>query len=209
MNSENFINKIKGKFCALVILSVLVLSNIISTTAVSGQKQETQNTASDSAAIYNTRGNTCLLQLHNKQKTLDTLKLNTAIMNYQKAIEMDPDDGGIKLNMAIAYMIKGDTTMADSFFASGLAQCDSSLFKVFNLLSMDTESEEKTKGATAYIAEDKIKERVRKAAKKIKPKRKTSKGKGDKTKKKGPETGSGGEKRLDILEAKKFLYWKH
>jgi len=164
---------------------------------------ETEATPSDTAAIYNTLGNAILLKL--QPGNINAAKLDTAIMYYQKAIELDPDDGGIKLNLAITYLVKGDTTTADSCFVVALAQCDSSLSKTYYLLGIKEETEE-GRGTSKNVTKNKLKERLNEASKKLSSK-KTKPGKD--TKKKPVLAPPGGPKQLDPQEAKEYLYWKY
>ena len=167
-------------------------------------KAESNEASQDTTAVnYNNRANLYLLE-----SELDSTKLDTAISYYQEAIKKDMTDGGIKLNLAIAYLVIGDTIAADYYFTSGLADCDSNLAKALYLLTIELDSGEDTKGMPGDVTKNKLKKRLKKAADKLKTK-KPLKDNNTASQKPKPTRIAGGRKHLNPREAKKYLYWKY
>jgi hypothetical protein len=159
----------------------------------------------DSAAIWNNFANTYL-----ERAGEDSAVIDTAIFYYRKARLKAPDDGGIALNLAIAYLLQGKDGIADSLFRVGYAQSDSSLEKVYSLLGMDFEETPQDKGTAGSITEAELRERIAASAD-SKKKKKNEKPPKSKTKKPAPKpkpTRPGGSKSLDPREVRNYLYWK-
>jgi tetratricopeptide (TPR) repeat protein len=159
------------------------------------------------AAIFNNRANQYLIQLNRIDSKSDCAKLDTAIAYYQKAIELDSNDGGIKLNLGIAYLVKGDTTAADSCFELGLIQCDSSLEKTFFLLQIETGAKKEDKGSAANVSKEKLKKRIQGAKMKIDSK-KTSGTASSSAGRKPKIIRVAGPRGLDPQQVKDYLYYK-
>lgn len=151
------------------------------------------------ATTFNNRANLYLIQLNPLAAKSDTARLDTAIAYYQKAVQLDPNDPGIKLNLGIAYLIKNDTTLADACFEQGLAQCDTSLERAFSLLGIEIETPKKEKASAANTSKEPIKYRLKKAQIKIK-----------KPEPRGPSKPNvpKGPKSIDPQQAKVYLYQK-
>jgi tetratricopeptide (TPR) repeat protein len=172
-------------------------------TNIGNLKAEPDPASPDTASTYNNLANLYLLE-----SKLDSTNLDTAISYYHEAIKRDTSDGGIKLNLAIAYLVIGDTIAADCYFTSGLANCDSNLAKAYYLLTIELDSGEETRGMPGDITKNKIKNRLKKAADKLKTKKPLTDLDKESQKTK-PTRVAGGRKHLNPQEAKKYLYWKY
>jgi len=169
-------------------------------------KNQISNVKSDNTAMtLNNLGNTYLI----KSKT-DSANPDIAIDYYNQAIEKEPNDPGIKLNLGIAYLIKGYNEKADSLFKAAFIQCEKSREKVYHLLGMDYKAPLTDKGTVQTMTETQLKENLEKSFSKVGPKKIKSKNKKrtikKKDKKKKP-TRRGGTKSLNPDELKNYLYW--
>lgn len=194
-------NKLSSFAMLFTLVCLIFFGGFFTNTA--NLKAEPNPASPDTAATYNNLANLYLLQ-----SELDAAKLDTAISYYQEAIKRDTSDGGIKLNLAIAYLVIGDTVAADYYFISGLADCDSNLAKALYLLTIELDPGEETKAMPGNVTKDKIKKRLKKAADKLKTK-KQSTGESKKSKKPKSTRIAGGRKHLNPSEVKKYLYWKY
>jgi hypothetical protein len=174
---------------------------------------------SDSAAIWNNLANTYL-----ERTDEDSAAFDTAIVFYQRAIALAPEDPGIKLNFSIAYLMKDDTTNADSLFWMGYMQAGSSIERVYSLLGMKYERSAKDKGTARNLTEADLQEWMNDTVVKRstrsggakaggsqlqdKEKKSPPSGKSKSSQDKKKPTRSGGKKSLDPDEIKNYLYWR-
>jgi len=208
ISTQIHIQKNKPKMIAILLILICLIFFGRNSTGSWNLKAEPDEATSDTAATYNNLANLYLLQ-----SELDSTKLDTAISYYQEAIKRDTSDGGIKLNLAIAYLVKGDTVAADSCFSEGLSDCDSNLAKAFFLLTIDFDSEKEMKGMPGDVTKGKIIKRLKKAAAKLRTKKQSA----GKSKKSPASTGSAarrtsrpaGPRHLNPGDVKKYLYWKY
>jgi hypothetical protein len=144
----------------------------------------------DSAAHWNARANLCLLQAGENIALVDT-----AMLYYAKAIKLAPEDAGLKLNLAIAHMAIGDTLGADSLFHQAYVQVGNDIKKLYDLLGLEEEDSEESRGAARNLTADEVKQRMAKCEVKNKPKKKN-------TKPAGPKRSFPRE------ELQEILYWR-
>lgn len=170
-------------FMSMISLTILYFYN----NSVYAQKASKPQNKSAIAALLNNRANR-YLELMDENPT----KLDTAIIYYQKAIQLAPEDAGIKLNLGIASFVQEDSLAADSLFREAWIQTGKSLKKVFNLLSMSYDESKEEKALARNISENAIRQAIIASTGK-KPK-------------KGQRPA--GPKKLDPGDVKKFLYIK-
>ena len=158
-------------------------------------------TRADSAAGLNNLANIYLSQIR-----YDSTKLDTAVMYYHQAINSDEKEAGFKLNLAIAYLLKGDTLKSNHFFRLGIAQCDSSREKVYHLLKLDIGTYQSEKGKPKKVSENILKKNIDDQTNKLMSKKekeeKKHTGKVRRTKPAGPKS-------LDPVVVKEHLFWKY
>jgi tetratricopeptide (TPR) repeat protein len=87
------------------------------------------------AAVLNLYGNDCIRQASQKpDQKLDLIQ--TALLCYQQALEHDPNDPGLMVNLAFANLLAGDTPAAESQFVDAFKQSQQDFNKLFALLSL-------------------------------------------------------------------------
>ncbi len=83
------------------------------------------------AAAYNSFGNDCI-RLAAQQSAL----LDTAVVINSRAIEYDPDDPGLMVNLAITNLIKGDTLAASNLFVMAFVLCEDNFDQLYALMGL-------------------------------------------------------------------------
>jgi hypothetical protein len=83
------------------------------------------------AAAYNSFGNDCI-RLAAQQSAL----LDTAVVIYSRAIEYDPDDPGLMVNLAIANMVKGDAMAARNLFVMAFVLSGDDFAQLYALIGL-------------------------------------------------------------------------
>ncbi|MCI0696375.1 tetratricopeptide repeat protein [candidate division KSB1 bacterium] len=87
------------------------------------------------AAVLNLYGNDYIRQASQKpDQKLDLIK--TALLCYEQALEQDPKDPGLLVNLAIANLLIGDTPGAENQFVDAFKQSQQDFQKLFALLSL-------------------------------------------------------------------------
>jgi hypothetical protein len=83
------------------------------------------------AAAYNSFGNDCI-RLAAQQSAL----LDTAVVIYSRAIEYDPDDPGLMINLAITNLVKGDTLTANNLFVMAFVLSEEDFNQLYALMGL-------------------------------------------------------------------------
>ncbi len=87
------------------------------------------------AAVLNMYGNDCIRQASQRpDQKLDLIK--TALLCYQQALEHDPNDPGLIVNLAIANLLTGDTPGAEAQFVDAFKQSQQDFQELFALLRL-------------------------------------------------------------------------
>lgn len=184
------INIYKAKWTLIAGVLVLLFQN-----SLHSQNIETAGSAaakSDTAALYNNLAN-----IYFMESGTQPAKLDTAILFYRNAYQRDKTDAGILLNMALAFLVKNDTLLADSLFEQALTMLDTSAQKAAYLLKINLQ-EEAEYGTAKIITTEEIKYQLKKAESKKKKKKK---------RKKVP-TRRGRIKSIQPSDLQKHLYFK-
>ena len=199
---QKIINKRRAFMVYCLIISAMGLNKTksaptVQETIMQRFQEQYSITASDSAALLNNLANLYLI--------MDSTKLDTAIEYYHRAIKKDNSEPGFKLNLAIAYLMKNDTTLADQYFTLGLSQCDNRPERAYALLKLEIKSSKSEKGRPEEITETELKKRINASAKRLKSQKEKRKIKQEKER----ETRRAGPKSLDPDVIKEHLFWKY
>jgi hypothetical protein len=97
--------------------------------------------------------------------------IDSAIRYFARAIEYDASDAGLKLNLAIAYLVKADTAQTDSLFQLAYAQSSEDYESLYALLSLDYEKSKYERGTPLSVTEEELKSRIAQATSDGKKKR--------------------------------------
>jgi tetratricopeptide (TPR) repeat protein len=191
-----------GILCALVLATVMISEK---EAAIANSLPRIWPCQFDSAAAWNNLANSYLINAGEDSNAIDT-----AIAYYHRAIALAPEAAGIKLNLAIAYLMKDDTTKADSLFRVGCEQAGS-IEEVYRLLGMKYERFDQDRSATPSVTEQEVRDRVKKGAAppagdKNKKPPSSQQSKPDKGKER-PKKPSG-KKSIDPKEINRFLHWR-
>ena len=176
-------------------------TGIAGVASLSSPRLEVEN--AELAASLNLLGNSYL-----KRATEVHAFVDTAINYYSKAIEYDPEDAGIKLNLGIAYLVIDDTLTADSLFQAAYVQSSNSLEKLFALLGLDYDESKFKKGTPQSVTEEKLRASIENSVSKDKNKGSSSPGDSKSVKKKKRGHSPAGPKSLNPAEVNEFLYIK-
>ncbi|MBN2104234.1 PorV/PorQ family protein [bacterium] len=109
--------------------------------ALSGRKDEASQIFSTAkkripnAAVTNNLGNTYMIQN----------MLDSALVCYQKSLELDPEDGGTYVNMGITLLLSGDTLYADRMFSEAVKHYKN-LVELYNHIGISEEKSSRQKG---------------------------------------------------------------
>jgi hypothetical protein len=169
---------------------------------VKGQRPPRGGGSPKIAAVLNLYGNDCIRQAMQKpDQKLDLI--NTALLCYEQAVEHDPNDPGLPVNLAIASLLIGDTPGAEGWFLDAFKHCQEDFQKLFALLSLKYDhqkfAEETPLSGVEKILRTTIKNCIEKEGTPTpKPPNQSIFGEGS-------PTGSPG---LTAEEAKEFLYIK-
>ena len=117
------------------------------------------------AATLNNRGNSYFARANKKKLTY----LDSAIVCYKKAMENDPSDAGIKFNLGLAYLAKGKTKQADSYFKQGLNQCKGNKEKAYKLIKINTKKSTKNNSMFNFLESSSFSKKKKKDKEPTKP----------------------------------------
>jgi len=62
--------------------------------------------------------------------------LDTAVVIYSRAIEYDPDDPGLMVNLAITNLVKGDTLAANNLFVMAFVLSEEDFNQLYALMGL-------------------------------------------------------------------------
>lgn len=190
----------------LALMMIIITPIIFTVSAISALAAE-----NDSSAALNNLANLYVVNSHQ-----NPAKLDSALLLYNKALKITPDDAGIYLNIGIVWLIKGDEAMAEKYFIDGFERCQNDHKLVYNLLGMDYKPVVEDKGTVGNVSEVKLRKKLGDSLDKIKPTKKKkgrnseqeSKDQNGGKKKKKKVVRSAGDKSLNPQELKDYLYWK-
>jgi len=83
------------------------------------------------AVVYNLIGNSFV-----RQATPQPALIDTAIVNYCRAFELDPDDLGLMINLAVANLVKGEASVVARLFSVVLELCQGDIKQLYALLEL-------------------------------------------------------------------------
>lgn len=137
------------------------------------------------AAAYNGVGNDWV-----RQAVQQPILIDSAVVIYSHAIENDPYDPGLMINLGIVNLIKGDVVAAYNLFVAAFELSEKNLDALYAIMGLPAGQYKFPRGKPFYEAETLLRKALTQCAKMP------------------PESPRVEEKRISPEEAKEFLYIK-
>lgn len=170
--------------------------------SVKGQRPPRGGGSPKIAAVLNLYGNDCIRQASQKpDQKLDLIK--TSLLCYVQALEHDPNDPGLLVNLAIASLLADDTAGAEGRFVDAFKQSQEDFQKLFALLGLKSDHSKFAEGTPLNVVEKILRTTIKNCIEKDgtptpKPPNQTIFG----------EDSPSGSPGITAEEAKEFLYIK-